>query len=193
MVRRGAHARGSILGMSNRRDFLTGAALAAAAAQSRLQAQQPDAITVDPRPLFDISPRLYMQFMEPLGTTDSSVEACWSYDADNWRKDFVERTQDLAPDVMRYGGLFSRDYKWGGGVGPVEKRPLMRNYLWGGKETNRVGTHEFVDYCRRVNAEPLYCVNFMSDGRGYFAKMPEGNRLGDAAEAADWVAYCNDP
>ena len=28
--------------------------------------------------------------------------------------------------------------------------PAMRNYVWGGKETNRVGTHEFVDFCRRV-------------------------------------------
>jgi alpha-L-arabinofuranosidase len=69
----------------------------------------------------------------------------------------------------------------------------MRNYLWGGKETNRVGTAEFVDYCRRINAEPLYCVNFMSDGRLFYSKMAEGNRLGDAGEAADWVAYANDP
>lgn len=27
------------------------------------------------------------------------------------------------------------------GIGPVNQRPMMRNYLWGGKETNRVGTH----------------------------------------------------
>jgi alpha-L-arabinofuranosidase len=65
---------------------------------------------------------------------------------------------------MRYGGLFSRYYKWREGIGPPEKRPWMRNYVWGGKETNRVGTHEFVDFCRQVGAEPLYCVNFLSDG-----------------------------
>ena len=69
----------------------------------------------------------------------------------------------------------------------------MRNYFWGGKETNRVGTHEFVDFCRRVGAEPFYCVNFMSDGEKRFRSMPEGNRTGDAREAADWVSYANDP
>jgi hypothetical protein len=33
------------------------------------------AIVVDPTPRFDLSPYLYMPFMEPLGTTDSSVAA----------------------------------------------------------------------------------------------------------------------
>lgn len=152
-----------------------------------------DSIVVDPKPLFDISPRLYMQFMEPLGVTDSSVEAAWDYNRDEWRRDFVDTTKDLAPGVLRYGGLFSRYYKWREGVGPADKRPWMRNYVWGGKETNRVGTHEFVDFCRRVGAEPLYCVNFRSDGEKRYATTPEGNRTGDAHEAADWVSYANDP
>ena len=69
----------------------------------------------------------------------------------------------------------------------------MRNYVWGGKETNRVGTHEFVDFCRRVGAEPFYCVNFLSDGEKRYLSTPEGNRTGDAREAADWVSYANDP
>ena len=82
---------------------------------------------------------------------------------------------------------------WREGVGPVEKRPTMRNYVWGGKETNRVGTHEFADYCKRVGTEPFYCVNFLGDGRQIYAKTREGDRTGDAKEAADWVAYANDP
>ena len=81
-----------------------------------------------------------MQFMEPLGLTDSSVEASWDWDADAWRRDFVAATADLAPDVIRYGGLFSRYYKWREGVGPPARRPPMRNYVWGGWERNRVGT-----------------------------------------------------
>src|SRR5438046_10649323 len=113
------------------------------------------AIVIVPKPLFDISPRLYMQFMEPLGVSDPSVEAAWDYERDDWRKDFIETTKDLAPDVLRFGGLFSRYYKWREGIGPPEKRPWMRNYIWGGKETNRVGTPEFVDFCQRVGAEPL--------------------------------------
>ena len=134
-----------------------------------------------------------MQFMEPLGVTDSSVEAAWDYNRDDWRRDFVETTADLAPGMMRFGGLFSRYYRWREGLGPPQKRPCMRNYVWGGKETNRVGTHEFVDFCRRVGAEPMYCVNFLSDGDKRYASTREGNRTGDAREAADWVSYANDP
>jgi alpha-L-arabinofuranosidase len=151
-------------------------------------------VVIDPKPLFEISPYLYMQFMEPLGTTDGSVEAAWDYEADDWREDLIEVVRDLGPGVVRFGGLFSRYYRWREGVGPVDKRPPMRNYVWGGMETNRVGTREFVDFCRRVGAEPLYCVNFLSDGRKQYWKMPGGAvRTGDAAEAADWVSYSNDP
>jgi alpha-L-arabinofuranosidase len=151
------------------------------------------ALVVDPTPLFDISPRLYMQFMEPLGVTDPSVEAAWDYQTDAWREDFVKTTTSLAPGLLRFGGLFSRYYKWREGVGPAERRPTMRNYVWGGKETNRIGTAEFVGLCKRVGAEALYCVNFMGDGDKRYAQTREGNRTGDAQEAADWVSYSNDP
>lgn len=188
-----------------RREFLRhSAALAAglaalrqvralAAAQTASSTESGRGIIVDPNPRFEISPRLYMQFMEPLGITDSSVEAAWDYGQDDWRRDFVATTCDLAPGVIRYGGLFSRYYKWREGVGAPDKRPWMRNYVWGGKETNRVGTAEFVDFCRRVGAEPLYCVNFLGDGEKRYANTREGNRTGDAREAAEWVAYANDP
>ncbi len=172
---------------SSRRQFL------AAAGSTTLLADTPNTITIDPRPLFDISPYLYMQFMEPLGITDSSVEAAWDYDRDDWRADFVAVVKGLAPDVVRFGGLFSRYYRWREGIGPAAKRPWMRNYVWGGKETNRVGTHEFVDFCRRVGAAPLYCVNFLSDGEQRFRKTVYGDRGADAREAADWVSYANDP
>jgi alpha-L-arabinofuranosidase len=163
-----------------------GTPVAAASPATRL-------LRIDPRPLFEFSPLFYMQFMEPLGTTDASVEAGWDYERDDWREDFVQATRALAPDVVRYGGLLSRYYKWREGVGPPARRPWMRNYVWGGKEPHRAGTHELVDFCRRVGAAPLYCVNFESDGEHRYARMPEGDRSGDAREAADWVSYCNDP
>src|ERR1051325_2928035 len=101
-----------------RRTFLRNSALMAASAavtgnvragEAQVQAARASggAIVVDPRPLFEISPHLYMQFMEPLGVTDSSVEAAWDYGRDDWRKDFVDTTADLSPGMMRFGGLLS--------------------------------------------------------------------------------------
>jgi alpha-N-arabinofuranosidase len=152
------------------------------------------AITIDPRPLFPLSPYLYMQFMEPLGNTDGSVEASWDYDIDDWRPDLVETVSGLAPDCIRWGGAFIRYYKWREGIGPSANRPAMYNTIWGGKETNRVGTLELVSFCRHVGAEPLVCVNLLSDGvKAYWETRHGENRKGDAREAADWVSYANDP
>ena len=56
--------------MIPRREFLGAAALAAtAAAAPQAGAAGENLIRIDPAPLFDISPLLYMQFMEPLGIT----------------------------------------------------------------------------------------------------------------------------
>jgi alpha-L-arabinofuranosidase len=134
-----------------------------------------------------------MQFMEPLGATDGSVEAAWDHGTDRWRDDVLSVTRDLAPTMMRWGGIFVDFYRWREGVGPRSQRPAMLNLLWGGVESNQVGTNEFVDLCRAVGAEPLICVNFESDGRRPYMKANDSVRTADAKEAAAWVAYCNDP
>ena len=188
-----------------RRTFLKESAIAAAgiaaagavrvAAAEPLEAQTQDrsSVLVDPKPLFELSPYLYMQFMEPLGATDGSVEAAWDHLRDQWRDDVVEITRELGPPMMRWGGIFSDFYRWREGVGPRGMRPPMLNLLWGGVESNQVGTGEFVDLCRRAGAEPLICVNFESDGRKQYVNVKGSVRTADAREAAEWVAYCNDP
>jgi alpha-L-arabinofuranosidase len=186
----------------NRRDFMKtvglGSAAAALSGKHLIgQNNRPLAeavISVDPKPGFDLSPYLYMQFMEPLGVTDSSVDAAWDFGADRWREDLIEITQELAPTLMRWGGCFCSYYRWKEGVGPMDRRKPMLNQLWGGIYNNQVGTHEFLDFCRRVGADPLITVNFESDGRKHWAVSPKGrNRLGDAREAREWVDYCNNP
>ena len=162
------------------------------------QGQEPDTsnaavLEVDPRPRFDLSPFLYMQFMEPLGVTDGSVEAAWDHDRQAWREDVVAATRDLAPAMIRWGGIFTDYYRWREGVGPRAARVPMRNLRWGGLESNQVGTAEFVDFCRQVGAEPLICVNFESDGRQRYQKADGKIRTADAGEAAAWVAYSNQP
>ncbi|MBN1845684.1 MAG: hypothetical protein JW810_08385 [Sedimentisphaerales bacterium] len=186
----------------NRRDFLRSVGLgsAAAAFSGQLTAAPPAdpnagaVLSIDPRPKFPLSPYLYMQFMEPLGTTDGSVDAAWDFWSDRWREDVVEITQQLAPALMRWGGCFCSYYRWKEGVGPRDQRKPMINQLWGGIYNNQVGTPEFVDFCRRVGADPLLVVNFESDGRKHWAVTPKGDiRLGNAQEAGEWVDYCNNP
>ena len=82
-------------------------------------------LTVKPTLLFELSPFLYMQFMEPLGTTDGSVEAAWDHLHDRWRPDVVNATRDLAPTMLRWGGIFADFYRWREGVGPRAQRPPM--------------------------------------------------------------------
>ena len=70
--------------MMRRRSFLRDASLAAAgvavgrgfevATQVSAGLGGRVSLVVDPAPLFELSPYLYMQFMEPLGATDGSVE-----------------------------------------------------------------------------------------------------------------------
>src|SRR5256886_17536460 len=165
-----------------RRTFLTESTMAAAglvagralgAGSTPLEAQRRDgsSIVVDPTPLFELSPYLFMQFMEPLGATDGSVEAAWDHLREDWRDDVVAITRELGPTMMRWGGIFVDFYRWPEGVGPRDSRPSMLNLLWGGIESNQVGTSEFVDLCRRVGAEPLVCVNFESDGRRQYMNV----------------------
>ncbi|MBN1421765.1 MAG: alpha-L-arabinofuranosidase [Planctomycetes bacterium] len=175
---------------TTRRTFLKQVGLAGAAAL----ADDRESIAVDPEPRHGLSPYLYMQFMEPLGVTDSSVAAAWDAGRDRWRPDVIEATKRLGPTMLRWGGCFASYYRWKEGVGPRDRRIPMLNLCWGGVETNQVGTAEFVDFCRRVGAEPLMCVNFESDGRKYWMRDPKGSdRFGSAEEAAEWVAYANDP
>jgi alpha-L-arabinofuranosidase len=95
---------------------------------------------------------------------------------------------------MRWGGIVSSYYRWREAVGPRDQRKPALNLQWGGIDTNQVGTHEFVDFCRQTGADPLVCVNFLSDGRPYWQRTPQGDiRSADAKEAAEWVRYCNDP
>ena len=195
------------LGPMDRRTFLKDSTLAAAGLavstvpagatparrERERERQSGPAVLIDPRPSFELSPYLYMQFMEPLGATDGSVEAAWDHARDDWRDDVVAITRDLGPTMMRWGGIFADFYRWREGVGPRDKRAPMLNLLWGGIESNQVGTGEFVDFCGRVGAEPLICVNFESDGRKQYMTSKGAVRTADAREAADWVAYCNDP
>ena len=149
-------------------------------------------IAVDSAPLYRLSPYLFMQFAEPLGTADSSIDAAWDFVNRRWRKSTLAIVKELSPTMIRWGGGFSSYYHWREGVGP--ERVPMYNLCWDGIYLNQVGTAELAELARSVGAELLLAVNFLSDGQPrWYEAVPGDCRIGTAEEAADWVRYCNDP
>jgi len=141
-----------------------------------------------------ISPYLYMQFMEPLGVADTSVDAAWDFVENEWFPEVIDKVRELAPTMVRFGGCFASYIHWKEAIGPMESRVPMVNYAWSGLYHNRVGTHEFLDFCRQVNAEPLIVANMESEGLDFWQRPKNDTvRMGTAEEAAAWVDYCNNP
>ena len=91
----------------------------------------------------------------------------------------MELTRELGPTIIRYpGGNFMSGYNWEDGVGPKEDRPVRLDLAWFSKETNQFGTNEFMDWCKKVDIEPMFGVNL-------------GTRGPD--EARHFLEYCNHP
>ena len=54
------------------------------------------------------------------------------------------------------GGNFSSNYHWTDGIGPRDQRPPRLEMAWGTVESNRFGTHEFLDYVRAAQHRALH-------------------------------------
>lgn len=151
-------------------------------------------VKINPAKKHEISPYLYMQFMEPLGVADASVDAAWDFTENEWFPVVIDKICELAPTMVRFGGCFASYYHWKEAIGERKKRVPMINYCWSGIYHNQVGTHEIIDFCRKVNAEPLLVVNMESEGLDFWAHPKnDGIRMGTDEEAAEWVDYCNNP
>jgi len=94
------------------------------------------------------------------------------------RLDIVEALKKLKTPVLRWpGGCFADTYHWKDAIGPKEKRKQISNTSWGNvREDNSFGTHEFLDFCEMIGAEPYLAVNIGG---------------GTVQEAVDWVQYVN--
>src|ERR687895_2715710 len=77
------------------------------------------------------------------------------------RLDVVEALKALdIPNLRWPGGCFADEYHWRDGVGPRERRPKRINTWWGNVvETNAFGTHEFLDLCELLGADPYVSAN----------------------------------
>ena len=133
-------------------------------------------------PLSVIRPELYGHFVEHLGgCIDEGIWVGENSSVPNFggiRTDVLDALRQLHPPVLRWpGGCYADDYHWEDGVGPRASRPRRVNLWWGQNiETNAFGTHEFIQVCRTLGAEPYLAANVGS---------------GTPRELQDWVEYCN--
>lgn len=127
-----------------------------------------------------INKNIYGHFSEHLGTCiyggiyvgeDSEIP-----NINGYRTDVIEAFKELKVPVLRWpGGCFADTYHWKDGIGPKEDRPSIVNVHWGGvTEDNSFGTHEFLDFCELIGAEPYLSINVGS---------------GTVQEAVEWVEY----
>ncbi|MGM9482377.1 arabinosylfuranosidase ArfA [Roseateles sp. NT4] len=134
---------------------------------------------------FSVAPldrRLFGVFVEHLGRcVYNGIHEPGHPTADEhgFRGDVAELTRELGATIVRYpGGNFMSGYNWEDGVGPKDQRPRRLDLAWFSTETNQVGTHEFMAWCRKVGIEPMFGVNL-------------GTRGPD--EARHYLEYCNHP
>ena len=131
-----------------------------------------------------ISPLLYGHFAEHIGGViyggvwvgeDSAIPNIHGF-----RLDLIEKLKRISPSVIRWpGGCFAETYDWRDGIGtdrPV--RPTWWTRDDGLYENNAFGTHEFMELCALVGAEPYLAINATS-----LTPM----------DARNWVDYCNSP
>ncbi|HEY9258698.1 alpha-N-arabinofuranosidase [Chitinophaga sp.] len=94
------------------------------------------------------------------------------------RKDVIAALRKMKIPNLRWpGGCFADTYHWKDGIGPKDKRPAIVNTWWGNvTENNSFGTHDFLNMCEELGAEPYLSGNVGS---------------GTVQELADWVQYAN--
>jgi alpha-N-arabinofuranosidase len=132
------------------------------------------------RVIGNISPLIYGNFIEHLGRCiEGGVfqENSRLSDANGFRRDVLDAARKLNVTILRWpGGNFSSNYHWRDGIGLRDQRPPRLEMAWGTVESNRFGTHEFLQYAEMLGTEPYICANL---GTGTWT------------EAQQWVEYCN--
>lgn len=127
-----------------------------------------------------ISRHIYGHFAEHLGRCiydgiwvgkDSAIP-----NTRGMRTDVIDALKAIdIPNLRWPGGCYADDYHWRDGIGPPEERPHRVNIHWGSVvDTNAFGTHEFLDLCEILGAEPYLAGNVGS---------------GTPQEMRDWIEY----
>jgi alpha-N-arabinofuranosidase len=134
-------------------------------------------IVVDPgRQLGHLDRNVFGGFVEHLGRCIYGGlydEGSPLSDERGFRGDVLGLLRELRMGVLRWpGGNFVSNYHWADGIGPKDDRPRRPELAWGGEESNRFGTDDFLAYCAELGTEPYICLNM---GTG---TLQEGQVLG---------------
>ena len=134
-------------------------------------------------PIGTISPRLYGQFAEHLGRC--CYDGIWVGQNSNIphengiRLDVLRALQQMPVTLLRWpGGCYADHYHWRDGIGPAAQRPRRLGMSCGltVEDDNTFGTHEFLQLCSLLGAEPYLAGNVGT---------------GTPQELSDWLEYCN--
>lgn len=149
-----------------------------ALAQNAEQFQAELVIRAD-QPKGTINRNIYGQFAEHLGRL--IYGGLWVGESSSipntrgLRNDVIAALKELRIPVIRWpGGCFADEYHWRDGIGPRDKRPHRPNASWGGVDPNAFGTHEFMDLCELLGADPYINGNLGS---------------GTPQEMMEWIEY----
>ena len=131
---------------------------------------------------YTISRHIYGHFSEHLGRC--IYDGYWVSESmqvpkqDRIRLDVVAALKKIKIPNLRWpGGCFADEYHWRDGIGPRDQRPTMINTNWGNvTEDNSFGTHEFLQLCNLLGAEPVIVGNVGS---------------GSVEEMSRWIEYLN--
>lgn len=124
-----------------------------------------------------VQPRLYGHFAEHLGRC--CYDGLW--DGHSFPGGVVQLLRELPVPLLRWpGGCYADRYHWKDGIGPRSSRPRRLGMSCGLQvvEDHSLGTHEFMQLCRLLQAEPYFAGNMGT---------------GSPQEMCDWVEYCNSP
>jgi alpha-L-arabinofuranosidase len=108
-----------------------------------------------------VHPHIYGHFLEQnfFGNIEGGVFDEGSELADpetGFRTDVLAACRELGVPLVRWpGGNFTSAYHWTDGIGPRDARPRRLDLTWGGEESNRFGTDEFLAWCAAAGAEPF--------------------------------------
>jgi len=116
----------------------------------------------------------------------------------NLRRDLGNHVQNLLPKFVRFpGGCYVEGgdslhdaFRWKTTIGDPALRPGHMNANWGYWSTDSLGFHEYLLWCEKLKAEPMYVINC---GMSHKELTPMGELAPWVQDALDAIEYANGP